>query len=546
MARVARPARGHRLRRHARAESSTIPSQAKPVRESIVALRALATLGSHPCGGDLGPVAGRPGGTLIARRAGDARRVATAASLTKTSSARSPGSRSNSASRCSTRCTGWPPATRGFSVETKPASIAFHYRNVADAVGRRCRRRTAGRGGHLGRCSASRRARRCWNWPSSTPRRGTRSTPCGTAWGPSAVVYFGDDVTDEDAFVAAARPRRGGQGGGWRDRRPPIGSPIPPRWPAGWPGWPALREAWLAGADAVPIERHAHALRRPGDGAGGPAGARLVWMCAPRMDGPALFACARWGAIQRATSRSSRSARRQPPPAAYDGNSLILKTVWPRLTVTDFLDCSAGKPTQRAGRTDLVRQVEGRGEVLITFAPRLDFGRSPHAARDPRRWPRDRRHDRPDRAAGAGRALGDPRRGAPPDGRRHDHAQGRAAADGAAVWHRLAPGAARRSVPQERYRLTKAYWESWADRLVLPKREGRWSGEARWCSRGSATAHRRHCGGSHHQPAGADRRDPQLGLPLLLAAGCGDVGRGAGQARHRSPRRWAFSTGCSA
>ena len=50
-----------------------------------------------------------------------------------------------------------------------------------------------------------------------------------------------------------------------------------------------LREAWLAGAGAVPIERHAMlsdgrvmALVAPG--------ARLAWMCAPRVDGPALFA----------------------------------------------------------------------------------------------------------------------------------------------------------------------------------------------------------------------------------------------------------------
>ena len=46
-----------------------------------------------------------------------------------------------------------------------------------------------------------------------------------------------------------------------------------------------------------------------------------------------------------------------PPQQHYDGNSLIVKNVWPRLTVTDFLDCSAGKPTQRAGRTDLIRHV---------------------------------------------------------------------------------------------------------------------------------------------------------------------------------------------
>ena len=34
-----------------------------------------------------------------------------------------------------------------------------------------------------------------------------------------------------------------------------------------------------------------------------------------------------------------------------------------------------GRAFQRAGRTDLVRVVEGRGRATITFAPRLDFGR---------------------------------------------------------------------------------------------------------------------------------------------------------------------------
>jgi hypothetical protein len=45
------------------------------------------------------------------------------------------------------------------------------------------------------------------------------------------------------------------------------------------------------------------------------------------------------------------------------------------MQLTDFLDCTPDRATQRAGRSDLVRIVRGQGEVEIEFAPRLDFGR---------------------------------------------------------------------------------------------------------------------------------------------------------------------------
>jgi trehalose 6-phosphate phosphatase len=43
--------------------------------------------------------------------------------------------------------------------------------------------------------------------------------------------------------------------------------------------------------------------------------------------------------------------------------------------LTDYLDCSSGRPGRTAGRSDLVRVIEGSGPVEIEFAPRLDFGR---------------------------------------------------------------------------------------------------------------------------------------------------------------------------
>ncbi|MCS5616485.1 MAG: DUF5911 domain-containing protein, partial [Pirellulales bacterium] len=353
-----------------------------------------------------------------------------------------------------------------FHVETKPASIAFHYRNVAEPTAEAAVEEL------LAGAAA---------WPDVRVKTGKKvleltvvDTSKGEAIdalrhrvGAGAVVYFGDDVTDEDAFVRLHGPDLAVKvGGGETAATYRISDPteVARRLAR----LAELREDWLAGAGAVPIERHAlladgrvMALVAPG--------AKVVWMCAPRVDGPALFASLVGGdsaghfTIEPATEEA-------PPQQQYDGDSLILKTTWPRLTVTDFLDCSAGKPTQRAGRTDLVRQVEGRGEVRITFAPRLDFGRSatrivireggleiddtidPIVLRAPGvRWQicEEGPHQT---AVGAITLKGEPLR----------------------MELRYGTGSLREQttiVPQERYRLTKAYWESWADRLVLPRRE---------------------------------------------------------------------------
>ena len=69
----------------------------------------------------------------------------------------------------------------------------------------------------------------------------------------------------------------------------------------------------------------------------------------------------------------NRAARGQ----SYKTGSLILETVFPEFTVTDYLDCSLGRPMQRAGRSDLVRSIDGRGQAVLEFAPRIDFGRVP-------------------------------------------------------------------------------------------------------------------------------------------------------------------------
>jgi trehalose 6-phosphate phosphatase len=354
-----------------------------------------------------------------------------------------------------------------FKVETKPASIAFHYRNVDDGVAS---------------TAVDELLAGAATWADVRVKTGKKvlelavvHTSKGDAIdalrhrvGAGAVVYFGDDVTDEDAFARLQGPDVAVKvGSGETAATYRIADPTEvARRLARLAG---LRESWLAGAGAVPIERHAllsdgrvMALVAPG--------AKVVWMCAPRVDGPALFA-----ALVGGDSAGHFTVTPAGEPAAaqqqYDGESLILKTTWPRLSVTDFLDCSAGKPTQRAGRTDLVRQVEGRGDVTITFAPRLDFGRCPTriVIREGGLEIDDTIDPIVLRAPGVRWQIHE-------EGP-HQTAVGTITLKGEPLRMELryGTGSLREQttiVPQERYRLTKAYWESWADRLVLPRREG--------------------------------------------------------------------------
>ncbi|MDH3682828.1 MAG: glycoside hydrolase family 15 protein, partial [Acidimicrobiia bacterium] len=68
---------------------------------------------------------------------------------------------------------------------------------------------------------------------------------------------------------------------------------------------------------------------------------------------------------------------RDPIDQRYRPNSMVLETEFPDFTVTDYLDASGGRTRRLAGRSDLIRVVEGRGPAVVEFAPRLDFGRVP-------------------------------------------------------------------------------------------------------------------------------------------------------------------------
>jgi trehalose 6-phosphate phosphatase len=443
------------------------PADAVPQRESLVALRALASLpGTHAAVisgrslSDLAELSGLSGPVLLVGSHGSEFDQ----DFVRTLSVEQTSLRQKLLDEMQRLARRHP----GFRIEPKPASIAFHVREVPDEL-------AAVAVGELMAGAAT--------WEGVRVKHGKKvlelavvHTSKGDAIdtlrhrvGAGAVLYFGDDVTDEDAFARLQGPDVGvkvGPGDSAAAFR--IADPTEvARWLARLAG---AREAWLAGADAVPIERHA--LLSDGRVLGLVApGARLVWMCVPRLDGPALFAELLGGPAAGHFTIEPTSGD-TVPAAQYDGHSLVLRTSWPRLTVTDFLDCSSGRPTQRAGRSDLIRLIEGRGEARITFAPRLDFGRCPTrlVLRDGGLEIDDTIDPIVLRAPGVQWDIRD-------DGPHHT-AVGTITLRGEPLRLELRYGTGSLREQQslaveERYRLTKAHWESWADRLVLPQRERR-------------------------------------------------------------------------
>ena len=261
----------------------------------------------------------------------------------------------------------------GTSLEQKPASVAFHFRNAApesieDAV-------------KEVEALAATDSNLTYHIGKMVCEVGVMATSKGKALdtlranvSAMAVLYVGDDITDEDAFGVLAGPDVGvkvGEGETTAAHR--IGDTEDVSLMLS--TLQALRCDWLAGAGLVPVEQHS-LLSDQRTAAIVTPDARVTWFCAPRLDDPALFAELLGGPT--AGYFSVRDADGSEPESQhYAGDTMILETIWPDLTVTDYLDVSDGRPTLLAGRTDLIRHLTGVGRARIEFAPRLDFGRFP-------------------------------------------------------------------------------------------------------------------------------------------------------------------------
>ncbi|MBS0192381.1 MAG: trehalose-phosphatase [Phycisphaerales bacterium] len=262
---------------------------------------------------------------------------------------------------------------RGAMAETKPYSVALHYRAVErgdlarllveiEAVAQRFPGAKRLNGIELSEFVVV-DADKGWRLNWLRMRTGARRT-----------VFLGDDVTDEAAFSALTPQDVGikvGPGPSAAGRRvagvAEVGRVLRELADA--------RKAFLAGQRAVPIQQYALLADQRTAALVSPEGS-IDWLCLPRLDSPSVFGFTlgdeRHGRFAIAPEKPSGAARQ-----AYVGDSLVVRTSWPEADVTDYFDCGEGRPFQRAGRTDLVRVVLARARVRVDFSFRPDFGRGP-------------------------------------------------------------------------------------------------------------------------------------------------------------------------
>ncbi len=346
------------------------PASAEADRESIVALRMLAELPQT----HVAIVSGRALADLASRAldAGDVHLVGSHGSEFETGFVMPlPPEAQETLERLEAELDRIASWDMGFQVEKKPAAVAFHYRNAAESTAARAVEAVlAGPGRWSG--IHVRHGKKVIELSVVQTHKGLALEKLRQRLGATAVLFLGDDVTDEDAFAALCGPDVGIKvGPGESQARHRVDSTVEVAHVLAHVA--ERRAAWLAGSDAVPIERHAFLSDQRTIALVTPTG-RVNWLCLPRIDAPAVFAellgGPSTGFFEVQPADGGRPVRQE-----YVADSFVLRTQWPGLTLLDYLDAADGRAYQRAGRTDLIRVVEGHGRVRITFAPRLDFGR---------------------------------------------------------------------------------------------------------------------------------------------------------------------------
>ncbi|HEX2417660.1 MAG TPA: trehalose-phosphatase, partial [Micromonosporaceae bacterium] len=256
----------------------------------------------------------------------------------------------------------------GVRLEVKPASIAVHFRTASRPI--------AAEVAELVQSGPA-----AWHGVQVTEgkevielavfatHKGTALDSLRTQLGASAVLYVGDDVTDENAFRHLHGPDLGVKiGPGKTAAQYQLNDPFQAAQLLG--ALLETRRHWLYGERAVPIERHSMlgngrtvALLTPD--------ARVTWLCHPKPDSGALFADLLGGTSAGHFSVAPEPDKR-PLGQRYRPGTMTVETRWSGLTVTDWL-----AHDDAPGRTTLVRWLTGRGKVRIRFAPRPEFGQMP-------------------------------------------------------------------------------------------------------------------------------------------------------------------------
>ncbi len=256
----------------------------------------------------------------------------------------------------------------GVRLEVKPASVAVHTRTAPRGVAAEVVESVkAGPASWVGLQVTQ--GKEVIELSVVATHKGTALDALRTQLGASAVLYVGDDVTDENAFAHLHGPDLGvkiGTGDSRATHR--LADPMEAARLLG--VLLETRRRWLYGERAVPIERHSMLANGRNLALVTPE-ARVTWLCHPKPDSSAIFADLLGGTPAGHFSVCPERNGR-PLGQRYRPGTMTVETRWSSLTVTDWL-----ADDDTPGRTTLVRRLTGRGKVRIEFAPRPEFGQMP-------------------------------------------------------------------------------------------------------------------------------------------------------------------------
>lgn len=186
-----------------------------------------------------------------------------------------------------------------------------------------------------------------------------------------AVLFLGDDTTDEEAFARLAGPDVGikvGEGETLAQFR--VADPEEVAEVLGFLS--EEREKWVQGR-GFPAIGSLSFLSNGQTTAVLTESANVVWLCHPRPDSAAVFAELLGGAgtgsfaVRPDIDASEAGRQLKPLRQRYVDHTLSVETEWESMQVVDFLEQSA---------CTLHRVLTGEGAAIVEFVPRPDFGRS--------------------------------------------------------------------------------------------------------------------------------------------------------------------------
>ncbi len=260
----------------------------------------------------------------------------------------------------------------GIRIERKPASVAVHTRGASAQLTAQVISEVRQGPGTWSGVNLT-QGKQVIELSVMTTHKGTAVDSLRIQHSAGAVLFIGDDVTDENAFGHLHGADVGikiGQGETKAQYR--VEEPIDSARVL------ALlleqRRKWLFGEHAVPIERHSMLANGRTIALVAPD-ATVGWLCHPNPDSSATFAHLLGG--NPAGRFSVRPADRDGIPLGqrYRPGTMTVETRWSGLTVTDWLDRGpAPGDNEDSEATLLVRELTGNVRAQVVFAPRPEFG----------------------------------------------------------------------------------------------------------------------------------------------------------------------------